>query len=56
MERELVSRLLNSLRNVMGWIDAWHPEFTEDDAWPEDEHNIRKDMRDAEKYLPPEDK
>ena len=33
--------LLEALRQVMGWIDGWDPNFIHDADWPETAHHIR---------------
>jgi hypothetical protein len=33
--------LLAALRQVMGWIDNWSPNFVGDDEWPEAQAGIR---------------
>jgi hypothetical protein len=33
--------LLEALKQVMGWIDNWSPEFTQDPDWSEDRYKAR---------------
>jgi len=34
-------RLREALAQLLGWVDAWSPNFTEDADWPEHESQIR---------------
>lgn len=40
--------LLDALRQVMGWIDNWSPEFTYDEEWPETLHCAEAAIEKAE--------
>lgn len=40
--------LLEALKQVMGWISSWDPNFTQDDDWPETEHHVRAALAKAE--------
>ena len=41
------ARLREALRDVMGWVDNWDPNFTHDDAWPESRDRARAAMADG---------
>lgn len=45
LERELVE----ALRQCLGWIDSWSPEFTQDDEWPEARHYMNAALASAER-------
>lgn len=32
---DTAERLAKALEQVMGWVNAWEPNFTQDDEWPE---------------------
>lgn len=46
--REAHDDLVKALKQVMGWIDAWSPNFTEDEEWPECAHYVREALAKAE--------
>jgi len=37
-------RMREALAELMGWVDGWEPDFTDDDAWPETEKNVRAEL------------
>jgi hypothetical protein len=40
--------LLEALKQVLGWIDSWDPNFTQDEEWPETRHHVNAAIAKAE--------
>jgi hypothetical protein len=40
--------LLEALKQVMGWVESWSPNFVEDEEWPEAKYYINAAIAKAE--------